>query len=1069
MTVEVSHPKTLKFGRYKNIILLANTRHANVYQAFDTETEEKVAIKVLSITGQDREFARSLFNREIQALQGVTHPAIIKLLDHFTETEKDLLCIVLELIPNGENLESFIKTHQLQPRKLSLMWRVQQLISLLGAIEYAHQRQVIHRDIKLANILVHKEADIQTLRLADFGIARLLFSETGQSAGQTVRSHYSLPFAAPEQVKRHESSYASDYYSFGLLAACLLTWQVPSIGFTLANFDEFLLPLKKELEDDSLYQPIYTAIKTSLSDSPRERTQPARFQVALEKLLHSKIEHTQVKIEIIVSARADLLNSFPNLSKAIQDLNEELVGKYELAGSEDFVIHLYGKTFQAIAKRNEDGNLVITKVKQSPPSSHRDSRKKASPIPFELVMNSGNTADDLVGELYRIFKADEKQRVGKEAKEKFLKIPKIILELQDKGSPKYHLHYEVSLSESPKSSESSRGTPRVFSCTKGETIELEIFNIVSADTQPKNISVETPESDESIEEVSVFDIWLETASKETAFTRVGDKTAFAHFYSFDVQTKILKISIDKPFKLPESGQLESVDIQLKAALDRQNKAFLRFMKDDAENPRLSNLILSPDLNKIGEQKDINLIQHEGIENPEQMRQLISCALAAEDFYLIQGPPGTGKTTVITELIAQILDRDPSSRILLTSQANEAVNNALDRLQKVNEKQQADWRTLRDVRSDKIGGEGISEFDQQFDEWITKTIEQSQSAELQLDVSSRENGLTIASMLRNWRERLPRTVDVRRDYAESVQVFGVTCMRVPALWKLLQKKVEFDWVIVDEAAKATHGEILVTLVTGRKFILVGDQRQLPPHLDREIEKLLKEQKIDPDVVKYSLFEYLFEKISKTNKITLRRQYRMHKSIGDFVGNLFYGDIGGLETGIADEQRSLCLARFNEHKGRIFWLDTHGKEIAQKTSFYNMDEIHIIENLLNQFNKDLSREDEKYTVGVITPYLAQVEKIEREIRPYVKQWRNLSVKVATVDAFQGKETDIILFSTVRTQNGKMRFGSDKQRLNVAFSRAKRLLLIIGDHEVAKSDTRMKQVLDAIPNGQIVKRKA
>jgi serine/threonine protein kinase len=238
------------------------------------------------------------------------------LLDHFIEHEKELLCIALELVPNGKTLETFIQEQQIHPNRLSLAWRVKQLISLLEAIEYAHERKIIHRDIKLGNILVRSELNEHDLKLVDFGIASLLFNHTGQSKGQTVRSFYSLPFAAPERIKKHESSYASDYYSFGLVAASLLTWQVPPVAFSISNLDEFLLPLKTELADETLYQSIQGVIKRSLSVHPTERSNPAKFKAILESLLNSKVERIAIQIVLTQNAKNKLLEFFDGIPDA---------------------------------------------------------------------------------------------------------------------------------------------------------------------------------------------------------------------------------------------------------------------------------------------------------------------------------------------------------------------------------------------------------------------------------------------------------------------------------------------------------------------------------------------------------------------------------------------------------------------------------------------------------------------------------------------------------------------------------------------------------------------------------
>jgi superfamily I DNA and/or RNA helicase len=318
---------------------------------------------------------------------------------------------------------------------------------------------------------------------------------------------------------------------------------------------------------------------------------------------------------------------------------------------------------------------------------------------------------------------------------------------------------------------------------------------------------------------------------------------------------------------------------------------------------------------------------------------------------------------------------------------------------------------------------------------------------------------------NWHRMLPWADDVRRDFAESVQVFGVTCLRAPTLWELL-RTVEFDWVIVDEAAKATDTELLVPLVHGRRFILVGDQRQLPPYLDREIEDAMAFEGIPLEEARTSLFEKLFEAIPSTNRVTLQTQYRMHPTIGSFVGELFYDDIGGLRSGVPETERPLDLELLKNYRHRVFWMDiAQGEEKADGTSYHNVSEALRINRVLEIFNADLATKGINYSIGVITPYAAQVDVLRQEIIPAARKWTNLDIDVSTVDAFQGRENDITLYSMVRTKPGSLRFVEDEKRLNVSFSRAMRALLIFGHRDTAQSSVPFAKALRLLPQENIL----
>lgn len=457
-----------------------------------------------------------------------------------------------------------------------------------------------------------------------------------------------------------------------------------------------------------------------------------------------------------------------------------------------------------------------------------------------------------------------------------------------------------------------------------------------------------------------------------------------------------------------------------------------------------------------------------LEPRDSLQSLVEHALAAKDFFFIQGPPGTGKTTVIAEVMAQILREEPEARILLTSQANEAVNHALEALHDVAGKLGCEWRMVRDAAAERKERDGEFAFDTVFRAWCARAKSASERALADfLPTLPQERQELVRQALAKWHERIGLVDDVREDFAASVQVFGVTCLRVPTLWRLL-REVRFDWVIVDEAAKATPAEVLVSLVVGRRFVLVGDHRQLPPFLDTETEQDVAAANLDVERARRSLFEELFEKVPPSNRMTLRRQFRMHKSIGDLVGQLFYQDLGGLDTGVPDQQRTIDLERFNR-SNRVFWLNVNGTDKPEGTSWFNESEIDAILDLLKQIEAELRAKNGRYTVGVIAAYAAQARRLQRAIMPTGKAWSALKIRVDTVDAFQGKQDDIIIYSIARVGEGERRFLSDRRRLNVAFSRAQRLLVIVGHRASAERIPRLASAIAMIPSENVLEAEA
>ena len=206
---------------------------------------------------------------------------------------------------------------------------------------------------------------------------------------------------------------------------------------------------------------------------------------------------------------------------------------------------------------------------------------------------------------------------------------------------------------------------------------------------------------------------------------------------------------------------------------------------------------------------------------------------------------------------------------------------------------------------------------------------------------------LQKVAQDWVHRMKSdTSDFTASYLERSRVIGATCIGIAA--KGDASEVDFDWVIVDEAGRATHPELIVPLVRGRKLVLVGDHRQLPPILDRDLtDSLLEEVEISRHELETSLFQDLIERAPKEATGKLLVQYRMHPSIGQLISECFYG--GELENGVEANNRKnglswnpLAVAWYSTHKLK------HHEERREGTSFQNNTEVEIILKLLDRFD-------------------------------------------------------------------------------------------------------------------------
>lgn len=308
-------------------------------------------------------------------------------------------------------------------------------------------------------------------------------------------------------------------------------------------------------------------------------------------------------------------------------------------------------------------------------------------------------------------------------------------------------------------------------------------------------------------------------------------------------------------------------------------------------------------------------------------------------------------------------------------------------------------------------------------------------------------------------------------------------------------INFDTVIMDEASKATPPELLMPLCFGSKSIVIGDHRQLPPMLNeksfkealqdlhsKKAEALIEE--IDRDFVDTSQFKRMIlnSQVSHTIKSTFNLQYRMHPAINDVISQFYENDeSGGLECGLNPKfvdspDLSNPESRYHGFRKEGFiapdvhtiWVNVDAPEEDDGSSKINIKEIQAINTILEKLStadgfkeymahwdtlKEEYKRNEEKEIGIISFYGKQVSRIKRNVRPRARQLE-LRTKINTVDKFQGMERNIVIVSTVRSnkaihgagikENRKAGFADSPERLNVALSRARRLLIVVGNKD-------------------------
>lgn len=1049
MSREPNTTKRFGQGRYEVLDVLGRGHFSNVFKAYDTNSDKQVALKVLGIGDADRDIAEAMFAKEVDALSGFKHNHVVKLLDHFVDKTTGAFCIVLELIPNAISLDKLVKEIAAgRHEAFDLGWLLQQLKQLVFVLDHAHTRRVVHRDVKPANLLFGGHVGAETIRLADFGVARLL-EHYGRATSITLPHFVSVPYAAPEQLSQTGTTYASDLYAFGVTAAALITLRLPTKTLAGDHLEEVLEGVAIALEPAGAGDIGRKLIEDLVHVDPVHRP-PAQVVVhVLDSLIQRVKPRPQVGLDVTRSARDKIEGFGLTVSEFLKDLNTHTVASYEenvIDEEKKVNVNFYGTSVRGltVVDRVDPERLVLVDARLDQPHLHK--RRRESNLVricrYELIEGKPS-AYDLLNEFYEYHVVDNRSRKRFETKRELLASGMYILDRLEEEATELIIGYRQSENQ-----------------PFDDILMLEVDYVRPAGSDGQ-LTAGVFDSD-------VIEGWIDGLDKETAIglKRPGKRTplGLGRIRDYNGYTHELTVQLSTQRQIPAQGELECQNVAQIASNRRQRLAVDRLLADSTVNPRLGDILVDPNLNSIGSREPIELVQ--ALEPKSEIQDIVEHALAAEDIYLIQGPPGTGKTTLITELVLQILKVHPTARILITAQANPAVDNAIERIREVAKQSDFDIRTLRLARSKT--SRSLTEFEDSYKAWAEAVSMEAgnnlQSLRATLD---KESFTRVSEAIENWREKIQWASDVRQDYAHSVSVYGVTCLMTPTLWELLNQ-VEFDWVIVDEAAKATDTEVLVPLVHGKRFVLVGDQRQLPPYIHTNIERRMVADGFDRSSMRTSLFEKLFDAVPVTNRTTLQRQFRMHSTLADFVGDLFYEDIGGLETGLADEERSIALDWASKYAHRAFWIDIPtGKEeqVEGGTSFFNQSEAVRVNAVLEQFNSELQKKNVFYTVGVITPYIAQVDVLRSQIVPSSNTWTNLDIEVSTVDSFQGRENDITMYSMVRTAPGKLRFVEDEKRLNVSLSRAKRLLMMFGHKDTALSSSVFSRALSLLPPSNII----
>ncbi len=419
---------------------------------------------------------------------------------------------------------------------------------------------------------------------------------------------------------------------------------------------------------------------------------------------------------------------------------------------------------------------------------------------------------------------------------------------------------------------------------------------------------------------------------------------------------------------------------------------------------------------------------------EWQKRAVQSVLQAEDICLIQGPPGTGKTTVLVEVIRQAVRS--GNFVFATAPSNTACDHLLECLVKAGVSTlrighpARILRHLRDHTLDfKLSSHPHSKMVDELEAELHRLYRKRERGEEKFTIT-RDMKHQMADEIKHLKFEI-RTLEnnILKNVLQNASVIIGTHMG--AADPILKGKT-FDLLVMDEATQSIEPSSWLPLMSAKKAVLAGDHFQLPP--------TILSRKAEEGGLGITLFERFHKLLGEEFRTLLKIQYRMNEKIMNFSSREFYSGEMVAHESVKDHTLAglANVTRAPETEEAFLYIDTAGRGFEEalepgSESKYNVEEAKLV---IRSLEKLLQLGVEPNQIGLISPYSAQT----RLLGSFTK---DPGIEVDSVDSFQGREKEVIIVSLVRSNlTGEMGFLADTRRMNVAMTRARRKLIVIGD---------------------------
>lgn len=435
-------------------------------------------------------------------------------------------------------------------------------------------------------------------------------------------------------------------------------------------------------------------------------------------------------------------------------------------------------------------------------------------------------------------------------------------------------------------------------------------------------------------------------------------------------------------------------------------------------------------------------------NPAQ-NNAINEILAAKDVAVVHGPPGTGKTTTLVQAIRLICKTE--NTVLVCASSNSAADLLTERLSdeglqvlRIGNISRVDDKIMKHTLEAQIAAHPESKNIKKVRLEAAETRRQAMRFKRKFgheDRKERNHLFQQAGELSGWANRLEDILV--ENILDAAQV--ITCTLVGSVHKALGSRF-FKTVVIDEAAQALEPATWIPISRANRVVLAGDPFQLPP--------TVKSEKAKRGGLSITLIEKCLQRQSRTSLLTI--QYRMNQHIMQFSNQWFYEGKLTAAEGVAEHALDM------ESPSPVVFIDTAGtgfeEQFNEKSqSRYNPDEFQLLCEHLQQL-LDSHDGKELPSIALISPYKEQVMHMQDTVADDLRLGSLLQLDINTIDGFQGQERDVVYISLVRSNTkSEIGFLNDYRRMNVAMTRARKLLVIVGDSATIGNDAFYQAMMD------------